>query len=109
MLVVGPEHARILGADAWSKEDLKRHLFETVRVPYRALTPDEGNGEGANLRSAKLSEPGLDDLIPQFPSVDEIQVVVAGGWAGRLSLAIPGWLGTKNGSHPITVPVRDVP
>lgn len=109
MLVVGPEHARTLGADGWSKEDLKRHLFETVRVPYRALKPDEHNGEGTNLRFAKLSEPRLDDLIPKFPSVDEIHVVVAGGTAGRFSLAIPGWLGTKNGSHPVTVPVRDIP
>jgi hypothetical protein len=27
---------------------------------------------------------------------------VAGGTAGRFSMAIPGWLGTKNGSRPVT-------
>jgi hypothetical protein len=41
-------------------------------------------------------------MIPKFPSLDEIHVVVAGGTAGRFSVAIPGWLGTKNGSRPIT-------
>ncbi len=35
-------------------------------------------------------------------------MVVAGGTAGRFSMAIPGWLGTRNGSRPITVPIRDI-
>lgn len=109
MLVVGPEHARTFGDDGWSKDDLKRYLFETVRVPYRTLQPGEDNGEGTNRRFAKGREPGPDDLIPKFPSVDELHVVVAGGTAGRFSMAVPGWLGTKNGSRPVTVPIRDTP
>jgi len=108
MIVVGPEHARTLADDGWSKEDLKRHLFETVRAPYRTLIPDAENGEGTNLRFARGGEPDPDELIPKFPSVDEIHVVVAGGTAGRFSMAIPGWLGTKNGSAPITVPIRNI-
>ena len=32
-------------------------------------------------------------------------LVVAGGTAGRFSAAIPGWLGTRNGSRPVTRPV----
>jgi hypothetical protein len=108
MLVVGPEHARTFGDDGWSKSDLKRHLFETIRAPYRTLKPAEDNGEGTNLRFAKGGEPAPDDLIPKFPSPDDLHVVVAGGTAGRFSTAIPGWLGTKNGSRPITVPIRDI-
>jgi hypothetical protein len=40
-------------------------------------------------------------MIPKVPSVEEIQVVAAGGTAGRFSVAIPGRLG----SRPITRPV----
>jgi len=109
MLVVGPEHARTFGDDGWSKEDLKRHLFETVRAPYRTLLPDEDNGEGTNLRFAKGEDLAPDQLIPKFPSVEEIHLMVAGGTAGRFSMAIPGWLGTKNGSTPVTVPLEDIP
>jgi hypothetical protein len=109
MLVVGPEHARTFGDDGWSRADLKRHLFETVRVPYRALLPDEDNGEGTNLRFAKDRKPDPEELIPKFPSAEEIHVVVAGGTAGRFSMAVAGWLGTRNGSSPITVPVRKIP
>src|SRR5216684_6059555 len=97
MLVVGPEHARTFADDGWSKDDLKRHLHETVRRPYRALLPDEDHGEGTNLRFGTTeSRPGPETMISKFPSTEEIHVVVAGGTAGRFSVAIPGWLGTKN-------------
>ncbi len=47
-------------------------------------------------------------MIAKFPSPEELHVLVAGGTAGRFSMAIPGWLGTRNGSRPITVPIRDI-
>jgi hypothetical protein len=109
MLVVGPEHARTLGDEGWSKADLKQHLFETIRVPYRTLLPDADNGEGTNLQFVRGRETALDELIPKFPSAEEIHVVVAGGTAGRFSMAVAGWLGTKNGSAPITVPIGKIP
>ncbi len=86
LLAVGPEHARTFADDGWSKADLKRYLFETVRVPYRTLLPDPDNGEGTNLRFGKQQEPDPDALIPKFPSVDEIHVVVTGGTRGAGTL-----------------------
>ena len=107
MLVVGPEHARTFGDEGWSRRDLVRHLFETIRAPYATLQPAADNGEGTNLRFAKGAEPAPGQMIPKFPSPEELHVLVAGGTAGRFSMAIPGWLGTRNGSRPITVPIRD--
>lgn len=109
MVVIGPEHARTFADDGWSKDDLKRHLQETVRVPYGTLLPDDDNGEGTNLRFTRGREPAPDTLVSKFPSVAELHVVVAGGTAGRFSMAIPGWLGTKNGSTPVTMAIEDDP
>ena len=106
MLVVGPEHARTFADDGWSREDLARHLHETIRVPYRTLVPDADHGEGTNLQYGKRV-PGPDEMVPKFPSPEEIHVVVAGGTAGRFSMAIPGWLGTRNGSRPVTRVVEE--
>ena len=105
MLVVGPEHARTFADDGWSKHDLKRYLFENIRRPYRELLPDKDNGEGTNLRFKE--PPAPETPIGKFPSLEEIHVLVAGGTAGRFSVAIPGWLGTKNGSRPVTRRIED--
>jgi hypothetical protein len=101
MLIVGPEHARTFAEAGWSREDLAGWLHQHIRVPYRALVPDETHGEGTNLRFAS-PPPAADAMISKFPSPEEIHVVVAGGTAGRFSVAVPGWLGTKNGSRPVT-------
>jgi len=106
MLVVGPEHARTFADDGWTKADLRRFLHETIRRPYSELVPDETHGEGTNLRFAR-TPPAPDTLVSKFASPDEVHVVVAGGTAGRFSMAIPGWLGTKNGSQPVTRRVED--
>jgi hypothetical protein len=78
-----------------------------VRVPYRTLLPDADNGEGTNLRFGRGAKPGPDDLVAKFMSVDELHVMVAGGTAGRFSMAIPGWLGSRNGSTPVTVAIEE--
>ncbi|MEK7714385.1 MAG: hypothetical protein AAB387_02905, partial [candidate division NC10 bacterium] len=105
MLVVGPEHARTFADNGWTRAQLARHLWETVRVPYRTLLPDDEHGEGTNLRFGKTPPPP-DAMVSKFPSPEEIHIVVAGGTAGRFSVAIPGWLGTKHGSQPVTRPIK---
>jgi len=57
----------------------------------------------------QLRQPSPDALVSKFPSVAELHVVVAGGTAGRFSMAIPGWLGTRNGSTPVTVAIEQDP
>ncbi len=105
LLVVGPEHARTIAGDGWSKDDLRRHLHQTVRRPYADLIPTEDHGEGTNLRYGKPIPPD-ETMVSKFPSTEEIHIVVAGGTAGRFSVAVPGWLGTRNGSQPVTRPVE---
>ena len=51
-------------------------------MPYRTLVPDADHGEGTNLQYGKRV-PGPDEMVPKFPSPEEIHVVVAGGTAGR--------------------------
>jgi hypothetical protein len=106
LLVVGPEHARTFQAEGWSRDALARHLHETVRLPYGALLPGPAHGEGTNLRYSK-SPPAPDTLVPKFPSPEEIHILVAGGNAGRFSVAIPGWLGSRNGSLPVSRIIED--
>ncbi|MGH7333725.1 MAG: hypothetical protein ACREKS_13475 [Candidatus Rokuibacteriota bacterium] len=47
-----------------------------------------------------------DELVPKFPSVDEILVMVAGGTAGRFSAVVSGSMGGEMGSRPVTRPIE---
>jgi len=67
VLVVGPEHARTIAEDGWSKADARQFVWEQARV-------DAPGG-----RVAKFREPA------------NVKIVVAGGTAGRFSAWIPGW------------------
>jgi hypothetical protein len=99
--VIGPEHARTLGGARWSKHDVKQFLFETVRRRVRELVPGPDGAEVGRLKDLLSGRPA-DELVPKFPSVDEIVIVVAGGTAGRFSAVVPGWMGGEMGSRPVT-------
>ena len=101
LLVIGPEHAKTIAEEGWSKQDIKQFLFNTIRRPYRELAAGPDGAEGSRLRFDESTH-APDELAPKFPSPEEIMVVVAGGTAGRFSVAIPGWLGGKHGSQPVT-------
>ncbi len=104
--VIGPEHAKTIGAEGWSKQDVKRCLYETVRRRAGELRPGPDGAESGRLKDGVGAAPP-DTLIPKFPSVEEIVIVVAGGTAGRFSAVIPGWMGGEMGSRPVTRVIGD--
>ena len=109
VLILCPEHVKTIAADGWSKANVNRYLFENIRRPLKDLRPGKSGGEGAGAgRLPGLDTQGMDDdqLIPKFPSPEGITVVVAGGTAGRFSVAVPGWAGGSYGSKMVTKPVR---
>ena len=82
---------------------MKRYLFETVRRRARDLIPGPDGAESGRLKNPVAGDP--DALVPKFPSVEEITIVVAGGTAGRFSAVVPGWMGGEIGAHPVTRPI----
>jgi hypothetical protein len=67
LLVVGPEHAKTIAADGWSKADVREYVWEQARVSV----------DGAQA--------------PKFREPDCLRILVAGGTAGRFSAWVPGW------------------
>ena len=67
LLVIGPEHARTIAGDGWSKADVREFLWRETQARV--------GGEPV----AKFREPR------------NLHLVVAGGPAGRFSAWIPGW------------------
>jgi hypothetical protein len=101
LFVIGPEHARTLGDERWSKQDVRQFLYETICRPARDLAPGPDGAETGRLKNL-LEGRAPDERVPKFPSPEEIFIVVAGGTAGRFSAVVPGWMGGELGSRPVT-------
>ena len=67
LLVISPEHAGTIGADGWSKADVRDFVWEHAQVTIDGV------------RAPKFREPAV------------LRIVVAGGTAGRFSAWVPGW------------------
>jgi hypothetical protein len=101
LFVIGPEHAKSIGEEQWSKQDVRSYLYETIRRPVRDLAPGPDGAETGRLRDL-IDGHAPDDRIAKFPSPEEIVIIVAGGTAGRFSAVVPGWMGGEMGSRPVT-------
>jgi len=94
LLLLGPEHAASIAGDGFSKEDVKKFLFEEARVPVDHF-PESA------LKWIRTMRPQLQDIFEKggkLPLVDgwqDLQVAVAGG-AGKHSAFIPTFGTTKS-------------
>ena len=104
VLAISPEHARVLARDGWSKDDLRRFLFERIRRPLEAWLHSARDRREVSRTVRELLAKGAppETLVPKFPSPESILIVVVGGTAGLFSSALPGWIDT---SKAVTVPI----
>ena len=104
MLVVSPEHGRVLRDAGWDRARLLAELEELLALPGSELVRGaDGMAEG--LPPAALVRNGADALIPKFRP-GGLLLVHAGGTAGLFSTVIPGWVSGPGGSEPTTVPIE---
>ena len=110
LLLLGPEHAATIAGDGFSKEDVKRFLYEEARVPVEHF-PDVSWQWIRQMRphwSEAFEKKGKIPLVDRW---EEIQIAVAGG-AGKHSAFIPTFGATKPVTRAITLkdgrPVRSV-
>ncbi|MEX2145761.1 MAG: hypothetical protein WED01_01955 [Candidatus Rokuibacteriota bacterium] len=94
LLLLGPEHAATVAASGWSKDDLRRAVWEAARVPlsrfseenlerFRAITPD------------RFADRPPDTQVPIAARPDDLMVVVAGG-PGKHSSIVPTFGATRS-------------
>ena len=99
MLIVCPEHGRVLREAGWDRPRLLAELEELLTVPGDGLTVGaDGIAEGL--------PPGFEGVpVPKFRP-GGLLLVHAGGTAGMFSTVVPGWVSGPGGSEPTTVPIR---
>jgi hypothetical protein len=96
LFVVCPEHAALFAVAGWSKAQVRAAIFDAVVRPAGELR----RGETTPLVHAA----GDDEPVRKWTSPERIQLVVAGGEAGRFSAVFGPCDGMK--TAPITKEVR---
>ncbi|MEM8924526.1 MAG: thioredoxin family protein [Actinomycetota bacterium] len=99
MLVVGPEHGRLLREAGWDRDRLAAELDELLQIPADEILQGAGGiAEGVPAAFAGST-------LPKFRP-GGLQIVHAGGDAGLFSAVLGGWVGGPKGSIPVTRPIE---
>lgn len=99
MLVISPEHGRVLADDGWDRDRLEGRLAELLVLDSDELLAGvDGIAEGlpdgfGGMELPKFREGGL-------------LICHAGGGAGLFSAIIGGWVNGSEGSDPVTQEIR---
>jgi hypothetical protein len=99
MVVLGPEHARTIADDGFSRADVQRYVYENARQPLALMRL--GGMYGMHdwpLWMNATTDP--EARLPRVPSPDDVFVVVAGG-SGKHSSVVPNCTFSRAVSRPI--------
>jgi hypothetical protein len=96
LFVICPEHADTLAGGGWSKDDVRRAIWQAVRRPAGDLRHGEFTPQ---VERAADSE-----LVPKWDSPGDILLIVAGGEAGRFSAVFGPCVGMD--WNPVSLEVR---
>jgi Redoxin len=109
VVVLCPEHVKTLHRDGFSKQQVREFLFLNTGIPLRYYrhSRDDG-GEGTQLvsqyREIKIQgEP----CYQKFRVPESIQIIVAGGTAGKFSAVLGSWSTGPAGSQMVTYPIPE--
>ena len=100
VLVISPDHGRILLDAGWDRERLTAELMARTERPGSEMVRGAG-GMAEGLPSAFADAP----TVPKFRP-GGVLLAHAGGGAGLFSTIIGGWVNGQTGSDPVTVAVR---
>lgn len=88
LLVLCPEHAAILHRDEFTKDDIRRFIYDNARVPLSKFSKDDVADRLAKRWPKKYAGVSDDTLVTIAERMEDITIVVAGG-GGRHSVFVP--------------------
>jgi hypothetical protein len=94
LIVVAPEHAAVFARDGWTKTQVRERIQEITARPLSELLPSSECAVGTAPGVLGIKEPTTADLarrIPKFREAEGINIVVAGGEAGKFTAIFAGW------------------
>jgi hypothetical protein len=100
LIIMCPEHAAIFSDGGYSKEDVKRELFEQARLSFDKFSDE--NLELIAKRRPRWFQVGGNRDVPIVDRPEDIWIIVAGG-KGPKSAFVPSWIDVRMSTLPIAV------
>ncbi len=94
VIVMGPEHAKAVANDGYSKADAKRFLQERAQLPLGKFSKENIERRFRVTFKDRYANAGLDAPVYAVQNADDIIIAVIGG-AGKHSAYIPTFGATK--------------
>ncbi len=86
LLILSPTHAKILAAEGWKKEDIRRYIYENGRIPFHKAEAAGMTLEGAEKWQTAV---GTSTMVPMIRGAEYLVVIVAGGPGSHNSTLVP--------------------
>lgn len=99
VILFGPEHAKTVAAQGWSKADVRRFIYQQAQIALGRFSKEniERRLRIAPLFEGRYAEAGYEALVPMVRRPEAFMIVVIGG-AGKHSAVIP----TFGATHAVT-------
>jgi hypothetical protein len=101
LVILGPEHAQTLASTGWTKGEVKRRLWEMVRIRLDRLSA-ENLARFATIDPARFAGRPPDAEVHWCLGPEDLMVIVAGG-PGKHSSVVPTFGATRS----VTVPIEE--
>jgi len=94
LVIFGPEHARTVAGDGFTKADVKRFIFEHARLPLSKFSKENIERRFKVALKEKYANAPMDTQVPMLGSAENLLVAVIGG-PGKHSAIVPTFGATQ--------------
>lgn len=100
LVLLGPEHAATIAADGFTKDDVRRVLYDQARIPMWRWSPENIERRLRRFLDKRYKDRHLDTPVGPVQRAEDILVTVVGG-PGKHSMYLP----TNGKSWSVTRPI----
>ena len=103
MLILGPEHAATIAKEGFSKEDVKRAIYEEARIPLSYFSEEQIALRMKRYLPKRYKDRPNETRVPLAQRWEDVMVLVAGG-TGKHSMYLPTFGPTRSVTRAVLKP-----
>jgi hypothetical protein len=103
LLLLGPEHAATIAREGYTKDEVKRVLYEDARIPLSHFSAEQIERRLVRYLPRRYKDRPLSTGVPLAQRWEDFMVVVAGG-PGKHSMYVPTFGSTRSVTKAVARP-----